>query len=412
MARLRPTHWPWMVEQSAIAGHRVDTQIQPPPVFFDKPYRDYQGLVCPAYSAWTPRTLTDLADDYDLEEATVRHVELERAGNRLNGFLILGLVRSYDPDEGTLGSSPTLDVHLNGVTDVDVDTSTALGVRLDFTAHGVSLGLGPQGVLRARTASLRLDDPCWHLSGAGRRADTQIPPRQVRSRVEHPPQQGKLEGSTQGAATFLLWAMRRIRSVRHPREVARVPVQAYCRALRGAGQDIVEAGALPSRRREATFRSLMVTWLRRGGSALAPDWKLLLHHVPDAEELLQETRDDLVEGGTVPPLPDSSEEVTDFPEKAELRMVSYTAEPTDTHSHRDVSAMVHLAVPVGEEGAPWRLRVLTVTDSARLRARTEAFGGTRSVRIAKGRNGPEAFVVEDDALAIGAHTWGRAPSSP
>ncbi|MCP3013853.1 hypothetical protein NGM33_10975 [Nocardiopsis dassonvillei] len=409
MARLRPMRWHWMVEQSAIAGHRIDTLVQPSPMLFDKPYRDYRGTVRPAYSQWTPQALADLADDYVLGASTVRHLQLERVGTRLCGFLILDLVRFYDADDGAPGVPPTLHVSLEEVTEVDVDTGAAPGARLDSTAHGVSVGLGAHGVLRARAASLRLDDSSWHRSGAGRRADAQVPPRQVGSRVEHPPQKGKLEGSARGAATFLLWAMRRIRSVRYPREVARVPVQAYCRALRGAGQDILAAGALPPRRREAAFRSLVTEWLRGGGTDLVPDWKLLLRGVPDAGELARGVREDLAAGGAVPLTLGSSTEVAGFPEQVGIRMVSYTSEHTDGRVHRDASATVHLAVPAQEEGAPWRLRVLTATGIVRFRARTEAFNRTGRVRMDRGEGGQERFLVGEDALTLSAGAWRQEP---
>ena len=410
MARLGLSRWDWMVEQGALAGHRIDALVQPPPALFNKPYRDYRGVVRPVYYRWTPQTLTDLADDYVLGASTVRHLQLERSGARLCGFLILDLVRSYDHDASTPVFPPALVVHLDEVSEADVDTGAALGVRLSSDTRGVTIGLGSGGVLRARDASLRLEDSSWHLSGAGRRADVQIPPRQAGSRVGHPPQEGTVEGFARGAATFLLWAMRRIRSVRYPGEVTRIPVEAYCRALHGAGHDILEAGALPRRRREAAFRSLVVTWLRRGGTDLASDWRMLLTGVPDAEELTRWIRDDLAVGEAVPATREPARGVTALPEQAELRMASYTAGHTGTRSRRDACAMAHLAVPAQEEGAPWRLRVLTATDPVRLRARASAFDRAGQVRIGQGRDELETFVVGDDALTLGARAWSQEPS--
>ncbi|MFD3686993.1 hypothetical protein ACFWTE_19490 [Nocardiopsis sp. NPDC058631] len=410
MARLRPTRWDWMVGQGAIAGHRIDALVQPPPALSNKPYRDYRGTVRPVYYRWTPQTLTDLADDYLLGASAVRHLQLERACTRLDGFLTLELVRSYDHGTSTPGFPPTLEVHLDEVNEVDVDTGAALGVSLGSDGRGVTIGLGSGGVLRARGASLRLQDSFWHLSGSGRRADMQIPPRQAGSRVEHPPQEGTVEGFARGAATFLLWAMMRIRSVRYPGEVTRIPVEAYCRALHGAGRDILEAGALPRRRREAAFRSLVVTWLRRGGTDLAPDWKMLLKGVPEAEELTRGIRDDLAAGGAVPATLGPARRVTGLSEQAELRMVSYTAGHTGMRSRHDACAMVHLAVPAQEAGAPWRLRVLNAADPVRLRARTSAFDSAEHVRIGQGRDELETFVVGDDALFIGARAWSQEPS--
>ncbi|MGW5879018.1 hypothetical protein ACWFMI_20955 [Nocardiopsis terrae] len=410
MARLRPTRWDWMVEQGAIAGHRIDALVQPPPALFDKPYRDYRGTVRPAYHHWRPQTLTDLADDYLLGASTIRHLQLERAGARLGAFLILDLVRSYDHDANTPGSAPTLEVHLDEVSEVDVDTGAALGVCLGSDERGATIALGSGGLLRARDASLRLEDPFWHLSGAGRRADVQTPPRQAGSRGEHPPQEGKVDSCARGAATFLLWAMMRIRSVRYPGEVTRIPVEAYCRALHGAGHDILAAGALPARQREAAFRSLVTTWLQRGGIALAPDWKRLLKDMPDAAELARATREDLALRGFLPPVLGSSREVTGVADRADLRRAAYTAAHTDMRVRREARAMVHLAVPAQEEGAPWRLRALNATDPVRLRARAEAFDGGGRVRIGKSRGELEPFVVGEDALTLDARAWSQEPS--
>ncbi|OOC55088.1 MULTISPECIES: hypothetical protein [Nocardiopsis] len=411
MACPGPTRWDWMVEQSAVAGHRIDALVQPSPAPSDQPYRDYRGEVRPACSRWTPQAVADLADDYALGAATVHHLRVERVGTRLCGFLTLGLARSYDPGENASRTPAALDVHLDEVTEVDVDTGAPSVVRLDTTPHGVSVGLGTRGVLRARAASLRLDDSCWHRSGAGRRADARIPPGEDGSLPDHRPRGREVEGSTRGAATFLFRAMTRIRSVHHPREAARVPVGAYCRALKGAGHHILEAGALPPRRRDAAFRSLVTEWLRRGGTDLAPDWKRLLRDVPDAGELLRGVRDELPARGAVPSARVPAREVTGLPEQAELRMVAYTAEHTDGRSHRDASATVHLAVTAQEAGAPWRLRVLDATGPVRLRARTEAFDGTVRVRMDADENGREALVTGDETLTLAARAWSREPPS-
>ncbi len=405
-ARLRPTRWDWMVEQGAVAGHRIDALVQPPPVYFDRLYRDYRGEVRPAYSRWTPQALAELADDYALGAAALRHVRIEREGSRLCGFLTLELTRSYDPGDDAPGGPPTLHVHLEDLTGVDVDTGSARGARLDSDECGAVVGLGKNGgALRARAASLRLDDGSWHLSGAGRRADARTPPRGDGPRPAQPPQEGSVEGSARGAATFLRWAMRMIRTVRYPGELARVPVGAYCRALEGAGRDVLAAGALPPPRREAAFRSLTAEWLRRGGTELAADWKLLLSDVPDARELARGVRDELLARGEAPPAPIKPEEVTGLPERAALRMVSYTAEHTDGRVRREAEAMAHLAVPGQDGDGPWRMRVLTAADPVRLRVRTPAFDGTGRVRIDRDGGGWQALAVDADALCLDARTW-------
>ncbi|WP_444963715.1 hypothetical protein [Nocardiopsis sp. M1B1] len=404
-ARLRPTRWDWMVEQAALCGHRLDALVPPPPVYFDRPYRDCRGKIHPAYSRWTPQALADLADDYALGAAALRHVRLEREGTRLCGFLTLELTRSYDPGDDAPGGPPTLDVHLEDLTGVDVDTDSARGARLESDARGVVVGLGNGRALRARSASLRLADGSWQLSGAGRRADALTPPRGDGPRPAQPPQEGSVEGSARGAATFLLWAMLTIRRVRYPGEIARVPVDAYCRALEGAGRDILAAGALRPRRREAAFRALTAEWLRRGGTDLAADWRMLLRGVPDAGELARGVRDELLARGEAPPAPVTPQEVTGLPERAALRMVSYTAEHTDGRVRREADTVVHLAVPGPEADGPWRMRVLTATDPVRLRVRTGAFDGTGRARVDRDGGGREVLAVDGDALCLDARAW-------
>jgi hypothetical protein len=91
-------------------------------------------------------------------------------------------------------------------------------------------------------------------------------------------------------------------------------------------------------------------------------------------------------------------------------MASYTAAHTDMRVRREASAMVHLALPAQEEGAPWRLRVLNATDPVRLRTRTGVFDGGGRVRIGKSWDGLERFVVGDDALTLAARAWSQEPS--
>ncbi len=402
MQRLRPGRWDWMVEQGAADGHRIDTLIRPVPDRSDTPFRDYRGVVRPAYSRWTPGTLSELAADYALEEGTVRQVHLERTGTRLCGFLAVDLVRSYRPGDDASPEPPALHVYLEDVTEADVDTAAAPGVRLESTPGGMAIGLGTHGVLRARSASLGLRDGTWHLSGAGRRADALVPPPPPRE-VAGAPEEGELDGSTRGAADFVRWALLLIRSVRHPLEVARVPLQAYCRALEGAGGDILAAGALPGREREAAFRSLVATWLRRGGAEPASDWKPLLQSVPNARELARGVRGEPAEEGALPPVP--ARRLTDGPGRAELRMVSYTAGRTAAGRRRAASAVAHLAVPGADENAPWRMEVLQAADPVRLRVRAEAFAGAGRAGIDRDGDEGETLVAEGGTLALGARAW-------
>ncbi|MFJ1752946.1 hypothetical protein [Kitasatospora sp. NPDC088134] len=53
----------------------------------------------------------------------------------------------------------------------------------------------------------------------------------------------------------------------------RVPLDALTTALRGAGRDILAAGAHRSGRRDAAFRALVDTWFDRGGPDFAREIK-------------------------------------------------------------------------------------------------------------------------------------------
>lgn len=409
MVRLRPGRWTWMVEQGAVTGHRIEALVDPPSQRFDQPYRDYRDAVRPAPFELAPSTVTglaaDLAADYALETATVHHVEIERVGTRLEGFLILELVRRYEPEERALPVPAEFRVALEDVTEVDVDTRAAPGLRVGGGPSGVEVGLGGSGVLRARTGSLWIRDSSWHLSSAGRRADALVPPGEPGSPMVQAPKAGELEGDVRGAALFVSRAMLQIRSARVPTEVGYVPLAAYCRALEGAGPGILAAGALPPRDRGAAFRSLVTGWLRRGGTELMPHWRALLTGVPDAGELAHAVRKELL-GHASEPAPATEGRATGLPERAEVRMVSSTAEDSGLQSRRDASALVHLAVP-GPEGAPWRMRVLEARDPGRLRARTEAFDGAVRVRVEGGDR--ETLVAGDDALTLDARAWDGLP---
>jgi hypothetical protein len=413
MARVRPERRAWMVEQGAAAGHRMEALLPPAPARPDRPYRDRWGTVRPAYSEWTAEALTELSADYALDAATVRHLRVERTGTRLCAFLTVDLVRAYGSDEAEGAAPPAppaLHVRLDDVSRVDADTGAVPGIRLGTAGGGVVIGLGDGGVLRARAGSLRLDDSAWHRSAAGRRADARLPPREEEggSAAARVPEEGELEGSVRGASTFLLWAMRLIRSVRHPQEVARVPLAAYCRALEGAGRDVPAAGTRPRPEREAAFRALVTGWLRRGGHELAPYWRLLLKDVPDARELAAGVRADLGAEGAVPPDRDTAREVAGLPERSELRMVSYTAGHVRARSPRVADAMVRLAVPGAEEDGPWRSLVLDAVDPLRLRVRTEAFDGAGRVRVDRDGGGTATLVVGDGALSLDARAWSQA----
>ncbi|MFE3456415.1 hypothetical protein ACFXKD_02645 [Nocardiopsis aegyptia] len=205
-----------------------------------------------------------------------------------------------------------------------------------------------------------------------------------------------------GAATFVRWAMLMIRTVRYPKEVAHVRLEAVCRALEGAGPAILAAGSRPPREREAAFRALVTEWLRRGGTEMMPHGGALLTGVPDARESARETREELLAHASPTDRVPGGKAVG-LPERAELRMVFFTEESRrGSTTRRAASALVHLAVP-GEEGAPWRMRVLDAADPVGLRARTGAFEGAVRVRVDPGDR--EIFVAGEAALIVDTRCW-------
>ncbi|MEV7597262.1 hypothetical protein AB0O91_07690 [Kitasatospora sp. NPDC089797] len=406
MAGLGEERRAWMREQASLAGHSLDELLAPAEP--DVPGRDYLGQVMAPTMVVTPQSAESLATDYDLPSAEVRHLQVERTGSRLIGYLELAVARSYPVDEVTSPETARLDIRLRDITEVRFDSHDARGVVLRPDADGVSIGVGARGVLRAAMADLRPDDSCWHRSAAGRRADATTPHGDSRPAVPVSPQEGHLGANAKAAATLLHRAMLHIRMVRSAGHTHRVPVRSFQRAFAGAGEAILAVGAQrTSRRREAGFRGLIETWARRGGPALA-DWfaavlaEMETAHQPDvlvslrarspshsAADVPQQSTPDLLTAPGSPP--------------AELRLATYTSAHTRYGTHHDASALLHLAVPPHTQSAgdgPWRLRAVGGANPARFQLRAEAFQGVSRPRVTVDDSAARHFVLRDGALDI------------
>lgn len=86
-----------MVEQAALAGHPVESSL-PPFVEDAVPGRDYQGRVMPRSFALTVEAARSLGVDYDLAGAELRTLRVERAGDRLVGFIAVAAGRRFPVD--------------------------------------------------------------------------------------------------------------------------------------------------------------------------------------------------------------------------------------------------------------------------------------------------------------------------
>ncbi|WP_406293521.1 hypothetical protein OG948_02780 [Embleya sp. NBC_00888] len=404
MAGLGEERRAWMLDQASAAGHSLDGLLAPALPYV--PGRDYLGRVMPPVSAVTAQFARNLAVDYDLPSAEVRHLRVERAGNRLDGFLELAVSRAYPVDDGTAPDIATLDIRLRDITEVRFDSRDARGAAFRPEADGVSIDIGARGALIAASADLRPDDRCWHRSAAGRRTDATTPPRDGRPAHAEPPQQGHLGGNAVAAATLLHRAMLEIRMVRYAEEAHRVPLLDFHRAFAGAGEAIQSAGAhfLPHRR-EAAFRRLIETWARRGGPALADWFATTLSEVAHRPDLLPGVHDQ----GRAHPVADASPEPAPDPSatpgapRVELRMASYSSAHTHHDTRHDACALLHLAVPPHPEstaGTSWRLRAVRGAAPIRFHLQTEAFQGTSRPLVTSDDKTARRLLLHNGALDI------------
>ncbi|NYV74965.1 hypothetical protein [Streptomyces sp. UH6] len=375
MAGLGERRRGWMVEQARIAGYDIEALLSPAKPH--SPGRDHLGRVMAPQCRLTRQAVDELLPDYDLATASVRHLQVERAGTRLSAFLRLVVDRKFAVDEPA--PPALLDVWLDGVSDVAFRLPDTRGAILDAGVREIGISLGSSGRLRATGGEYRLDDRSWHLSGAGRRADAVTPPRSSRPESRRRPPGGDLSPDTHAAAALLRHSMLELRSVRYAAEADHVPVLKLCRAFSGAGEAILAAGSQHGgRRRDTAFRAVIRTWADQGGPELARWFADILKTQAGRPDLIEEpsaaARTPAPLAGTTPA---SSE-----PGQAVLSMVSWTAAHTDYRVERAATAQLQLALPPrpgGSSSAPWRLRTVSCTEPDAFHLDVTAFQGPGSL---------------------------------
>lgn len=399
----------WMMEQMRAAGHRPEPLL-PAPVEDGGPGRDYRGVVMPRPVALTGEAARSLAADYDLTGGDVRTLRVERAGvDRLVGFLGVEAGRRFST--GSAGVEPAiLELWLDKVTEVRFDSADRSPVTLDALPEGIVIGIGADGVVRAKQATVYCDDSYWHLSAAGLTADRTTPPRGAEPARPVPVRRPEhLDGAALVAATVLRGAMWEIRSVRYPRQVGKVPITVFCQAFTGAGTDILAAGGhWSTNRREDAFRGLVERWIGRVDPALHDRFRHWLSRVGDASGIAESTRTWLATlAPETPPHPRSGTAPAGHRPltQAALRLASYTAAHTRYGSAREASSTLNLALPPGPQEAadkPWRLRSLKIDNARRFHLHTRAFDGPGDLRLAQQQDKVNSISLHGDALTVSA----------
>jgi hypothetical protein len=339
MAGLALSRREWMIE---IAGPEMRSLLGKAA---EEPahHRDYRGLVLPAL---TPLDEIDLGRDYDLDRAEVGMLRVERAGGDLSGFVELSAPRRYAAPDSP--QTPAVHLYLDGVDLVRFDSDDRSGVPL---MTGPDIRIGARGRLRAKAATVYVEDWSWHLSHAGRAADATT--ARTRRRGPRQPTRPPL-GVARQAAFAVYRAMVAIRAVRFPHVVGRIPVRELCAALAGAGSDVLAAAGAPER--DAAFRGLVEKWTTRS---------------PYLAAELNDSRPRVKPAFTGPP---------DF---AQLTLVGW-----------HTAATINLAAP--SDDSTWRLRSEQFPEVARLTLDTSAFAAPHTFA----RTPPGTLTVADGALTI------------
>lgn len=234
------------------------------------------------------------------------------------------------------------------VSELWFDADDRTGVTITCTDAGPVVATG-RGRLRAASATVWPDDPCWYESTAGQAADTVTPHgRQTRRK---PVTTATLTEQQRAAARALVTLMLRIRLVGYYPELAGgIPVRELCHAATGAGTAILAAGA---RRRAARHTAF---------AELAQRWR---HLPPDAAPA------PILAGPAV------------------LRYARYDELHEDYDVDRPSQAVLVAATPDTDPTAPWRLASEAIARPTRFHLTKDAFDGVQDVH----RDG--------DRLAIG-----------
>jgi hypothetical protein len=354
MADLGPSRRAWMIEQAAIAGHRLEPLL-PPPVHDDlSHFRDYRGQVQPGTVPLTVATAASVDTDYDLARAKVRTVRVERCGQQLGGYIALAAPRRYAMQGGD--EAAVVELFLSDLRTARFDSDEQGGATLTADATGVEVRVGVRGHFHADSATVGFDDPMWHLSHAGRGADAATPRRRTARR--RPPQVDWVfaRGTPLVAAVVLHRAMLEVRSVRHSTSVGWVPLRELCDAFAGGGEGVLSAAGKPWTARDRAFRPLTEGWI--AGSPFLAD------QITDRFPADHWVR-------TVIPTVSLRPSSEDLPEQAQLTLARYTAAHVRFGMDCDAEAVVNLAVP--DAHGQWELRTLEFQQPTHLSVSTAAF---------------------------------------
>ncbi|WP_127504242.1 hypothetical protein [Actinoplanes solisilvae] len=234
MAAFSPERRAWMIQQVPDVAPLLSAA---PPR--EQHYRDYRDAVRPGTMALT----TALADTYDLASAEVSSFTVERTGSTLSADVELQPERAFPAPSGT--RDVKLWLHFSDVRGARFDSDDAVGASM---LAGGDVRLGGHGYVHAAEAEVWIDDDAWHLSPVGKAADAVTPPRQPRTEVTWPAVVGEA-----GTAAFALYErMLRIRMVRSPGMVGRVPLRTLSAALAKAGSQALDANGRFLRNRAFT----------------------------------------------------------------------------------------------------------------------------------------------------------------
>jgi hypothetical protein len=310
-------------------------------------YRDYRGQVRAGSLPVTTDVVAGLEADYDVSKASVRSLAAWPSDAGLCARLTLAAPRRFVPTTGRVARNGStkpwppaqLIFTLTGVTELSFDTDDRIGVAIASSSDRALLAIGRGGHVRATSATVWPDDPCWHESTAGHAADTGTP-HERRARRKPVPTWG-LPEQQRAAARALVVLMLRIRLVGYYPELAGgIPVRELCQAAAGAGTAILAAGARRRSARRVAFAELEQRWRR------VP---------PDATP------------GSIPAGP------------AVLRYARYDEPHEDFDITRLGQCILVVATPHAGSTAPWRLASEELAQPARFHLTDAAFAGVSDV---------------------------------
>lgn len=140
-------------------------------------YRDYRGRVRPGSFPVTTQIAVGLETDYALSAASLRSLDIRPARTGRCAGLTLAAPRRFAPGTGRTARDGTrrpwppalLAFTFTDVGELAFDAGDRTGAAITVAA-GASLAIGRSGHLRAASAAVHPDDPCWHEAAQPARA--------------------------------------------------------------------------------------------------------------------------------------------------------------------------------------------------------------------------------------------------